>query len=132
ALGFGARVSAFAKANDGTVYVGGTFTHLGGTAASNVARYADGTFSALADGLPGWGYALTLDNEGNVYAGGWLVDDDIGGDNHLMRWHGEAWEPLGPALGGEILALAFSSDGTDVVGGSFSQFSDSDSGGLAV
>lgn len=114
-----------------TVYAGGNFTTMGGTAAADVAKWNGSVWSALGSGLTGSA------NEVNVlllvgstlYAGGNFAQSGTTKFNSLAAWSGSAWSPVGGAgisassgYPGTVNALAFNSaTGTLYVGGSFAE-----------
>ena len=137
--GTGTNDGVYGLAVDGdTLYAGGVFSQLGGVAASRVARYdPENGVRPLGDGVTQVGggpgvYALAVDAEGRVYAGG--AFDAMGGApvQNLARWHGAAWSSVGGVTGTTggstgVMALAFDRAGRLYVGGSFDQ-----AGGLAA
>jgi WD40 repeat protein len=132
ALGSGVNrtVSALAVGPDGSLYAGGYFSSAGGIVAARIARWDATTASwhPLGDGIgggefDGWVYALAIGADGSLYAGG---EFDMAGGlsaNHIARWDGVAWRPLGAGVDGgqytRVSALAFGPDGSLYVGGDF-------------
>lgn len=108
-------VSALA-ASGNTLYVGGSFTHAGGVAAANIAKWDGTNWSALGSGLGGQGdffmgyvyrpvLALAA-NGSEVYAGGEFGLGEGAPANWLARWDGWNWSALGAGLDGAVGALA--------------------------
>ena len=96
---------------DGAVYVAGTFTAAGGVEARNVARWADGVWSALGDGVRTTVWALATDADGAITA--------CGGDG-VSRWNGAVWIPeatIDP--GRQVRTCAYAPSGDLVFGGDF-------------
>lgn len=97
-LGVNGEVRALAvhDAGEGAgsgLYVGGDFTHAGGQIAPRAARYADGQWNALDDGLDGSVRALaSFDADGlgselpTLYAGGSFDQAGAGPASSLARW----------------------------------------------
>jgi hypothetical protein len=110
------------------VYAAGTFTAIGGVAASNVAKWNGTAWSGLGSGIghflpPGGGgpaahvYALGVSGA-SVYAGGDFLTAGGTTARSMAQWNGTAWNAMGRTamiMDGEITALAVS--GTDVYAG---------------
>lgn len=86
---------------DGKVFVGGSFTMAGSSAAYNVA-YWDGTNWHAAGCVNGTVYALAVFN-GNLYAGGEFDDCALSGHS-FAKWNGVAWQTV-PGLTGRVNAM---------------------------
>jgi len=81
---------------DGLLYVGGSFKHVGGTDAVNVAVFDGALWSPLSLDEALAVYALARSDEGELYAGGALGDlQEAGG---VVRRVGNAWVPVGGGL----------------------------------
>jgi len=106
-------------AGTGTLYVGGTFdhigitsTHTGGVAAASVAAWNGTAWSALgvgANNCSGCGNATVSTvavRSGVVYVSGSFYG--MGGDNarQIGQWNGAAWTAVGPGLDAPPSALA--------------------------
>ena len=106
-LGFGVTYYVYALAVSGTdLYVGGSFTKVGGTIdANNVARWDGNNWSPLGAGTDGDVNALTvLGND--LYAGGAFA---MAGDveaRRIARWDGNAWSTFGSGFFNAVYALA--------------------------
>lgn len=74
--------------------VGGAFTEVGGVPAANVAAF-DGVTWRAAD-FPGAlaVYALARGDDGELYAGGALGDNEVGAGG-VSRWDGAEWQTVG-------------------------------------
>lgn len=100
------------------VYIGGSFSALGGVPAANVASFrpASASFAALGSGVAGPVSALACDPSGSIIAGGSFA----GG---VQTWSGSSW--AAPAFGGvngAVLAIdpvASSSGASTLYGGNF-------------
>lgn len=120
--GSGQYVFAIALDAVGDVYVGGDFTHAGGVAAANIAKFdtSAGTWSALGAGTNDWVRAIVIDADtGDLYVGGQFTVPF----NYIARWDvsGAAWADLGADnLNGFVYALKFNIGGYPLyAGGSF-------------
>jgi hypothetical protein len=88
------------------LYVGGSYTNAGGVAAMNVARWDGERWSALGNGLPGFGACLfgacnfpvtaLAMVRGKLFAGGGFDARDGSALNYLACWDGNQWTGLAP------------------------------------
>ena len=128
--------ASFSHNSDDTVYtavelpggdlvVGGRFDHVNGVAVGAVARWDGTVWHALAGGMGGVTdpvvYALAVGPGGELYAGGYFTTAGGVSANHVARWDGQAWEPLGEGMDYYVRSLAVSSGGALVAGGRFGQ-----------
>ena len=67
------------------MYVGGAFTDIGGTAASNIARFDGTTWAPLGTGVNGEVFAL-LASGTHVYAGGSFTQAGGNPSYHLAHY----------------------------------------------
>lgn len=119
-------VSSLAAMDDGSVIVGGMFSHGGATLAFSVARWSPaggGTWTNMNTGFATQCWALKVLRSGTLVAGGDFLFDinGNGGYNHLARWDGTAWQPLGAGTNGRVRSITgttFQSD-TVYIGGEF-------------
>jgi hypothetical protein len=122
-----ARVYALAVHDDGSgpaLYVGGFFEVAGGVPASNVARYAGGTWSAVGAGSPSFVWALATYDDGTspalVAASALPFTTPV--QSRLDKWDGASWAALtSPVLGTieSLLAVNVGPPDILVVGGGF-------------
>ncbi|MBX7206724.1 MAG: hypothetical protein K1X78_00315 [Verrucomicrobiaceae bacterium] len=121
AVGLYPSVSALVM-NGVDLYVGGTFTTVGGVNASHVAKWNGSKWSPLGSGVNFIVNALAA-NGPDLYAGGWFTTAGGESANYVARWNGTAWSPLGSGLSGSpynthVDALAVK-DGDLYAGGEF-------------
>jgi hypothetical protein len=107
----------------GDLYIGGAFTHAGGTAASYVARWNGSTWQPVGAGFDNEVWAL-CEHQGQLYAAGAFVQSGTTTVNGVARWNGSTWLPLGIGLQWQLgmyyCGRALLSDGTDLyIGGDF-------------
>jgi uncharacterized repeat protein (TIGR01451 family) len=115
-----------------TLYIGGSFDHVGGTvsngtvtntgvAASAVAEWNGTAWVALASGANSCctptAYALAY-RSGRLYMAGNFSGAGGDGVPNIAQWDGSAWSAVGPGLPGYPQALVASSAGV-IAGGSF-------------
>jgi hypothetical protein len=113
-IGTNGIINAIAIHSSGDVYIGGTFTTVGGITANNIAKWSNSTstWSALiASGSNGVTVSsgtavvnsIVFDPSGNVYAGGTF--NTVGGGltvNNISMWNGSFWSRLKPSAGGSL------------------------------
>lgn len=120
---FGPGVNALAVFDDGTgpaLYVGGSFTTAGSTAAKHIARWDGTAWSPLGSGMNDRVLSLTVFDDGTgraLYAGG--VFTNAGGTSAkcVARWDGSSWSEAATGLTGfnaEVRALGVFDDGAGV------------------
>ena len=139
--GVDGRVSALALDGSGNLYVGGSFTQVGGaggaygnynTSANNIARWDGSHWFALGSGIPLGSDILDTVNAiavsgSNVYVGGRFTTAGGVTVNNIARWDGQNWWPIGAGADGPVLALAVDGNGYVYAGGNFTTI-----GGVAV
>lgn len=118
------------------LYVAGNYTDIGGAGGPDfIARWDGSSYSEVGGPIAGAGVPLIVldlqiadlgDGE-HLYAGGRFLE--IGGvdANHIAKWNGTTWEPLGSGIAGDppfvqILSMTVYDDGSGpalIAGGSF-------------
>ncbi len=117
--GVDGQVGALAVADNGDVYVGGSFERAGGQFASNLAKWNGKAWSVLGgpnSNTVGVRYggrsptcvqALAVASNGDVYVGGrFSVSVGSRDASNLIRWNGRNWSALGTGLNDDVNALA--------------------------
>jgi trimeric autotransporter adhesin len=109
----------------GALFVGGSFTSIGGAVAHSVAHYDGVIWTALDTGTGGTSYAdvsasKVLRNGDHVVGGRFAQIEGVPADN-VARWNGSTWSPLGLGLDGSVHAIEELPNGELVVGGTFGQ-----------
>jgi hypothetical protein len=127
ALGAGVNDTVRALAVSGTdLYAGGDFTTAGGVSVSCIAKWDGTTWSALGSGMA-YGsftprvYALAVIGS-DLYAGGEFKTAGGVTVNHIARWDGTEWFPLGPGMwtGDDLLGVyALAVSGSDLYAGGY-------------
>jgi len=118
-IGSGGEVFAMA-AKDGHLYVGGQFTAMGGTPASNIAKWDGTQWSAVGSGVSnGPIYAMTVSGA-DLYVGGDFSSAGGTPASGVARWNGTAWSAVGGGVTtGGVYSLV-QSGGDVFAGGVFS------------
>lgn len=114
-------------AQDGMLYIGGRFSGVSTTIASNVARYDGTSFSRLGGGVAGTVYALAISGA-RLYVGGDFQTAGSKPARNLARWSpaSSTWEAVGTGTDSVVYAIAV--DGSDIyIGGHFNE-----AGGVAA
>jgi hypothetical protein len=109
-------VSALAISGD-YVYAAGNFTNAGGVTVTNIARWKDGSWSALGSSLDNLALAMAVKGS-DVYVGGNFIKAGGVTANYIAKWNGSTWSALGSGLNGSVSAISVGSDGI-YVGGNF-------------
>jgi stage V sporulation protein SpoVS len=105
-VGTGINGIVYCMANDpssGSLYIGGAFTNL-----PHIARFYRNTWLGFGPGLNGTVLSLTLDDEGDLYAGGNFTATGDGSTSlsYVAHWYNATWHPLGSGVNGAVNALA--------------------------
>ncbi|MCB0711825.1 MAG: T9SS type A sorting domain-containing protein [Ignavibacteriae bacterium] len=110
------------KATDEKLYVGGRFNVVDTFVTPHVASWnrTTGIWERLGSGLDQPVWALDVDEDGVLYAGG---DFSYSGNKPVRgvaRWDGTEWQPLGEGVDGNVRSLIVA-EGKVYVGGTFNQ-----------
>jgi hypothetical protein len=116
--GMDGPVYAFTSFDDGTglaLCAAGNFAQAGNASANRVARWKNGTWSALGSGLDAEVYALCVFNDGGgnaLYAGGSFTS--AGGNPllHIAKWNGSSWIQVGSGVDDIVRAMTVYNDGS--------------------
>jgi hypothetical protein len=119
-----AQVRSLTVFNGGLVAVG-NFSSIGATPANNIARFHEGNWYAMGDGISN-GRAASV-HDGDLYVGARLG----GGQDRLAKWDGESWHPVSGVSTGEVRAMC-SQGGRLYVGGNFAFVGDRRASNIAV
>lgn len=116
-------VSALAELPNGDLVVGGNIAPSAGIPGNGILRWNGTQWSAMGNPtyLTSVGHVLAMARlpNGDLVVGGFF--DQIGGVscNHVARWNGVAWQPLGAGVPNGVTQLAASAAGEVVVDGDF-------------
>ena len=100
----------------GALYVGGLFTHAGGSPVSNIAKWDGSAWSSLATGVNTEVLSMALFDDGlgggtALYVGGEFTQISGQPIRYIARWDGQAWSALAEGTNDHVLALAVYNDG---------------------
>lgn len=89
-------VYALAVTTDGALYAGGSFTAAGNLAATKIARWQTGRWSAVGDGqgMNGPVKALVVDSNNHLFAAGEFTHAGAAAAQGVARWDGVCWHAL--------------------------------------
>ncbi len=128
--GIGGEVHMLRTLANGDLLCGGQFSSAGGVPAQSIARWNGTTWSPLGPGInAGWNTHIrcaTQLGNGDLIVGG-QFDTAFGAPgNHIARWNGSVWSPLGSGFSGpgwsssiEALTVTALADGSTFAGGTF-------------
>ncbi|MBO2009356.1 T9SS type A sorting domain-containing protein [Hymenobacter negativus] len=126
--GVSADVKALTVASNGDVYVGGYFSHTGGSlqtgvSASNIAKWNGTAWSALGTGInqgvSSTVNALATAANGDLYVGGFFTFAGATSASGIAKWNGTTWSALGTSATSpvdQVYALAIAGNGDVYVG----------------
>lgn len=111
-------VSAFAVMGT-SVYVGGSFTSVGGVpGTAYIAKWDGSSWSSLGAGTNGSVLALAVSGD-DLYVGGTFTNVGLGiSASRIAKWNGSKWSAMGAGIGGTVYSVAIL-NGTLIAGGSF-------------
>jgi hypothetical protein len=112
-------IYAMKLAPDGTLYVVGDFTTIGGTSANRVARWNGSTWTALGTGLSGTGLDLDFGPDGTLYVVGSFATAGGTGVNNIASWNGSAWSAMGSGFDTTARAVRVGTNGYVYAAGQF-------------
>ncbi len=113
------NVHTLAVFDDGTgpaLYAGGSFTTAGGQAASRVAKWDGTTWSPMSLGFSGNAvHHLWVHDDGqgpSLYAAGDFTQSQHTQLNHMARWSGQEWVPVGSGFDRWVYSMTTFDDGS--------------------
>jgi hypothetical protein len=119
---FAALAGSYARATSldvlasGDLAVGGEFTGIGGTPATNLARFDGTSWHALGNAAnPAFPSSVHAAPGGDLYVGGSFAAIGSLNARGIARWDGTNWHALGNGLGAPVVADAVLHDGRQVV-----------------
>lgn len=121
-VGSNSYITCMAATPDGSIVIGGWFTHAGGVSAPNrIARWDGTNWSSLGGGtlLSSAPQAVAVMQDGSVIVGGSFTSISGVAANRIARWNGNAWSSLGSGVNNEVRAIAVLPNGDVVAGGRF-------------
>ena len=83
---------------DGTLYVVGGFTSIGGVAANYAASWDGSAFAAMGSGFNASASGVAVGDDGTVYAAGNFTTADGNTANYVARWNGTQWFAMGDGV----------------------------------
>ena len=136
--GTDAYVYVQAAGADGSLYIGGTFSSVGGVLANQLARWDGSQWHPVGGGLDPSPTALLVSG-GKLYVGASSASfyDDTPGvhpafTSGIAFWDGSRWNAMGGGIKGSVEALAEGPNGEIYVGGNFTAAGNISALGIAV
>lgn len=119
---------------DGTLYIGGAFTSIGGTAANRVATWNGAALAALGTGMSGTVNTIAYNPvDGKVYFGGVFATANGVTVNNITRWNGTTFEALDSGVNADVRTiLIHPGTGNVYIGGDFTTMGSGASAALRV
>jgi len=117
------QVFDIARASNGNIYFGGSFSQAGNITTNNIAVWNETNgWSGLGTGSNRTINALIIGPNDNLYVGGSFTE--IGGisANNIAVWNGTNWSNLGSGADGPVLSMEIEDTGFIYVGGVFESF----------
>ncbi len=115
--GASAVVVDFAIDSSDNLYVGGSFTTIGGVSINRFAKWDGTDFIALGTGVDNTVFVLTFGRSGELYVGGQFTDKG----NRIVIWDGIDFQTMGVGTDNIVTAIEIDQDGIVIVGGFFSE-----------
>jgi hypothetical protein len=133
------NVQAIAFDSTGAMYVGGKFNKAGGISANNIAKYHNGVWSSMGNGLTEVAssysgaivYDILIDGNDNVYICGQF--DTAGGvsASNVAKYKNGVWTSISSSTNETVLSLAIDSSGSLFAGGFFTSIGGTNANGVA-
>jgi len=118
--GFTYEIRSLSITGSGPLYIGGSFTNIGGQTAHNIARWNGATWSGVgSSGTSSRVDAMVQDRQGNLYIGGlFQVVGDVAA-SFVAKWNGSSWFAMGSGFNSAVSTLAVETNGTVYASGGF-------------
>lgn len=112
------EVNAIAVADNGDVYLGGSFTVLGDLSVAGIARWDGQDWWSLGTGVAGTVHSIKI-HDNQIYVGGSFSQAGGIAAQNIAKWDGSQWQALSSGVNGGVYALDIDAAGTLLVAGSF-------------
>jgi hypothetical protein len=125
--------SALVLDQNDNLYVAGGFFQAGNVQASGIAKWNGTDWEAFGDESIANLYALTVDSQNRLYAGGYFISQQPDPSRlfNVERWNGSHWEAIGTGFNNLINAIVFDDQGRLIAGGYFNLAGETTANGLA-
>lgn len=104
--GLAVALQSLAVGPDGTVFVSGDFSEIGGTTALRIAQYNGSSWLPLAGGLSSMARSIHVVALDEIYVGGDFTAVDARLADQVAMWDGKTWKHLDIDLPGAAVVLA--------------------------
>ena len=124
-VGIGGDVYAAAATADGKIYIGGSFTHVGGSSdgmlVNHIVMWTGSSWEPLGAGIGGDSYSsvktITI-NGSDVYVGGSFATAGGIPAKNIAKWNGTAWSAFGNGTNDEVRTSLYYNNAL-YIGGTF-------------
>ena len=105
----------------GNLYIAGEFTNWGDANGNYIVKWDGSNLSSLGTGLNYYCYALAIDNNGILYAGGlFTLAGGVANTTRIAKWNGSVWAPLSTGiLNGQVNKIIVDKNNNLFIVGSF-------------
>lgn len=111
-------ITALAWGADGNLYAAGSFTNIGGTAATRIARWNGSSWAAVGSGANASIVTMKVGPDGNLYIGGLFTTVNGGAAVRVAKYNYSTWSAFGSGpVPTTIHAIEIGKDGSVYAGG---------------
>jgi hypothetical protein len=122
---FNGPLNEMVRTRSGDIYVCGNFDYVGDISVNHVAKWNNGQWHPLGNGIGGWEVnAMASDDSGHIYMAGRFDTVSNVYANNIVTWSGAAWVSLGNRFNDAVYDLAFDKNGILYAGGRFDSAGD--------
>jgi hypothetical protein len=112
--------AAIDSGGSGDLFIGGSFTRVGGSSANYIARWNGTTWAALGDGADNQVFSIVSDGAGELYIGGaFATIDGVSASRVARRASNGTWSALGAGVNDSVYAIVPDGAGNVYFAGDF-------------